>query len=570
MKKIIVMIFIILLVLITGNVKAEGQTTDDISKLEAEIKGLLKTVSPSILKVVTENHRKNFATGIAIDPSHVISNINVVKRPYKYVYIETVKGKRFAAKVVGKDTASSLILLKINENALTPIKHARTCEVGDWIALVGAFYNEFPSIYQGILSSESEEQLILNAPVVPGSSGGAAVNKKGELIGVIRGRVGFAVGPDYTFRDHSGEIHIEIPKSLHKDLCAAVPVVKVLDIYRDLKKYGKVRRGWLGVQMDFKDGKVQIVQVVKNSPAEKAGIRKGDFIKKINGKTIKDTGEVVKIVREFKPEQEVKMELTRENTPQSALVVIGEYGEGEPRIARAYSYSTSTGKRVEAPFPEFREALPVLENFVYQLEGNRILGVDATVLTPELAKEFNIGQEFGLMISRVYKNTAAQKAGFRPADIIVKVGNQPITNNTDLRRVLDELEDNEATVVELYRKGEMKKIKVVPDKREGFGIMFDRFRGKMKDINIRIDEEKSKEIEELARKEHQKLKQIQEKYLKEFEKIKQKELEKYKIQMENMIKEQEKMRKEVEKLKQELEKEKKEKEKQKEQTTTKI
>jgi serine protease Do len=572
MRKLIVMIFIIILVLITSSVKAEEQRTTDISKLEAEIKGILNRVSPSILKVVTENHRRNFATGIAIDPSHVISNINVVQRPYKYVYIETVKGKKITARVVGKDKGSSLILLKIDENTLTPIKQARGYEVGDWIALVGAFYQEFPCIYQGILSSESGEQLILNAPVVPGSAGGAAVNKKGELIGVIRGRVGFAVSPDYTFSDPSGQIHIEIPKSLHKDLCAAVPLVKVLDIYQDLKKFGKVRRGWLGVVMDFKDGKVHIANVVKNSPAEKAGIRKGDVIKKIDGETIKTTGEVVKIVREFKPEQKVKIELTRANTPQSTLVVIGEVEESHSDLDPAYEYSYSIGEPMDELFPEFREALPAAENFLYRLEGNRILGVDVTMITPELAKEFNVGGEFGLMISRVYKDTAAQKAGLRPADIIVKVGDQPIKSHPDLRRVLDELKDNEAVVVELYRKGEMKKFKVVPDKREAFGPIFDRFRDKMKEINVRIDEEKRRELEELAQKEQQNLKQIQEKYLKQLESIKQEEWEKYKIQMDKMIKEQEKMRKEVEKLKQELEKEKKEidKEEQKEQTATTI
>jgi serine protease Do len=569
MKKIIVMIFIILLVLITGNIKAEGQTTNDISKLEAEIKGILNTVSPSILKVVTENHRKNFATGIAISPNHVISNINIVKRPYKYVYVETVKGKKFAAKVVGKDSASSLILLKINENALTPIKYARAYEVGDWIALVGAFYKEFPSIYQGILSSESEEQLILNAPVVPGSSGGAAVNKKGELIGVIRGRVGFAVSPDYTFRDHSGEIRIEIPKNLHKDLCAAVPVVKVLDIYQDLKKFGKVRRGWLGVSMgEFKDGRIQITEVVKNSPADKAGIRKGDFIKKINGKTIKTTGDVVKIVREFKPEQKVKMELTRENKSQSALVVIGELKEGKRMAAWSYKFPSTRG--ADVPFPEYRQALPVLENFVYRIGGSRILGVEVAPLTPELAKEFSIEQGTGLMVTRVHKATTAEKAGLRPADIIVKVDNQRINNNNDLRKVLDELEDNKAVLVELYRKGEMKKIKVVPDKRQGFGFIFERFRDTMKDINIRMEEEEKKKIEEQARKEYEKLRQIRKKYLKEVEMIKQRELEKYKLQMQKMFKEQEKMRIEIEKLKQELEKEKKEKEKQKQQTATTI
>lgn len=559
MKKIIVMIFLILLVLFASNLKAKEQAASDISKLEAEIKGILNTVSPSILRVVTVNHKKNFATGIAIDPSHVVSNIKVVQRPYNLVYIETIKGQRYTARVIGKDTHSSLILLRINKNALIPIKHASSYEVGDWIALVGAFYQEFPSIYQGILSSASEEQVILNAPVVPGSSGGAVVNKKGELIGVIRGRVGFAFSPDYTFRDHTGEIHIEVPKSQHKDLCAAVPVMKVVDISRDLKKYGKVRRGWLGVSLDIIDGKVQVAKVVRNSPAEKADLRKGDIIKKINGKTVKNSREVVKVVRSFKPYQKVEFGLVRESKPKSVAVVIGESRERKPGKAHVYKYSTD--KPIAAPFPELRESLPVLENFVYQIGGNRTLGVDVTTLTPELAKEFKIGEGSGLMITRVYKDSAAEKVGFRPADIIVKIGNRLIKNNTDLRKVINELEDDETATVQLYRKGKIKKISVVPDKKKGFGFIFDRFRDKMKDINIQFEEGEKKLIEAEVRKEREQLHQIRDKYLREIEVIKKTEFEKYKIQIEKMLKEQEKMRKEMKKLKQKLEKEKKEKEK---------
>jgi serine protease Do len=552
MKKIIIMIFIILLVMISVHVKAKEHTASEIEKFEAEIKGILHTVSPSILKVVTENHRRNFATGIAIDPNHVVSNIKVVQRPYKYVYIETVKGRKYTAKLVGTDRNSSLILLKINEKALIPIKYAKDYEVGDWIALVGAFFKEFPSIYQGILSSSSDEQVILNAPVVPGSPGGAVVNKKGELIGVIRGRVGFAFSPDYTFRDHSGEIRIEIPKSQHKDLCAAVPAGKVVDISRDIKKYGEVKRGWLGVTLIYDKNQVKIARVIKNSPAEKASLRIGDIITKINGKIVKTSGEVIKLVRTLRPEQKIKMELIRENKPQSVFIAVDEYRTRPHKVPRTYSWNTYD---LDGTFPEYRDSLPKLQNYVYRLGDSRTLGVDVTALTPELAKELNIKEGAGLMVAKVYKKTAAEKAGFRPADIIVKVDDQPVRNNFDLKKVLEDLENNESVVVELYRKGEIKKIKVVPDKDAGFGLIFNRFRNKMHDI-IHIEEEEKKQIEVQTQRKRKELQLLQEEYLKDIEMVKRKEFEKYKIQMEKVFKEQEKMREEMKKLKKELEKEK--------------
>ncbi|UCH94158.1 MAG: PDZ domain-containing protein [Candidatus Aminicenantes bacterium] len=560
MKRLIVLIFIILLVFFATNVKA--QTDSDISKFESEVKQILKRISPSIFKVVAENHKKNFAAGIAIDNRHVVSNIKVIHRPYAGIYIETVNGKKFTARVVGKDKYSSLILLKIDKNVLTPIKHARAYEVGDWIALVGAFYKEFPSIYHGILSSALEDQLILNAPVTPGSSGGAVVNKKGELIGVIRGPIGFAFDSDYTFKDHSGEIHIEAPKSQHKDLCAAVPVEKVVDVTNDLIKYGKVRRGWLGVLMDLKDDKVEITNININSPAEKAGLRPKDVILKINGKPIDTTKEVVNLVRSFKPEQKVKIEVLRGKARESALVVIGELKEG--KTAWKYPFPSKSSK-IAATIPERLETLPRAETFVYHVGGQRKLGVEVMNLTPDLAKEFNIKEGTGLMISKVSKNTAAEKAGFRAGDVIVKAGNKPITKNSDLRNALNELQDDEAVVIEVYRKGKRQKIKVVPDKIEGFGVIFDKFRDKLKDFNIRIDEEKKEKIEEAVRRERQKLQETREKYLQEMEMIKKKELEKYKAEIEKMRQEQEKMRQEMEKLKQSLEKEKEKKEKE---TTT--
>lgn len=552
MRKLVIILFIILFLFFTLSVHANG--AGDLSTVETEVKKILKKTSPSIVKVVSRNHKIYYATGIAIDRNHVISNLLVVRYPYDTIYIKTVAGQKIPAKVIGKDKESSIILLKIDKAALTPIKRAATCEVGDWTALVGAFYNQFPAIAQGIVSSVSDEELILNAPAAPGSSGGAVVNKNGELIGVVRGRFAFASSPDYTYKDHSGEFVIQSSRSRSKDLCIAVPAAKVVRIAGDLKKYGKIKRGWLGVTIIPANGKVKVAQVIENSPAKRAGIRKGDVILAVDGKPIKKPAEVTKIVRSLKPGQKVKIECLRGKARESALVVIGELKDKK----KIWKFKFPPEKEIVVP--EMAGTLPGVENYVFQFVGSRKLGVDVMTLTPQLAKELDVKEGTGLMISKVYKGTAAEKAGLRPADIIVKAGDKTIEKDSDLRRALSTLKDEEAIAIRVYRKGKLKNIKVVPDKNKKFKVTWDRLQDKLKDIKIKIDEEsllKNEEMEQFL-KERKKLYEIQEKYGKEKELIRKKELEKYQKVIDKMREEQEKMREEMKKMKELLEEKKKE------------
>ena len=585
MRKIITLLLIFLVLFFTmGTLSAAD--ADTISQAEKDVKGVLNKVSPSIVKVVSENHKRYVATGIAIAPNHIISSLMVIRHPYKEIYIKTVKGDEYPAKVLGKDRHTSLILLEIEKKALTPIRQARGIEVGDWAALVGVFYRRFPSIYQGLVSSVSDEELILNAPVVPGSSGGAVVNKKGELIGAIRGRFGFTYSPDYIYKDHSAELFFRSPRSRNKDLCYAVPVPRVMAIADDLEKYGKIKRGWLGVSLVSRteENIPEVSRVSKNSPAEKAGIRKDDKILKIDGKSVKNHADVIKVVKSLKPGQKIKIELLRDNVKKSAIVVIGE--------AKGWQYKwdfySSPGKKLVV-IPEISGRLPEVENYVFQFSVSRTLGVDVMSVTPELADKFNVKEKSGLMISKVYKDTAADKAGFQAADIIVRAGGIKMEQITDLRRALNKMKDDESIATEIYRNGKLKKIKVVPD-RSGekiFGV-FDRVKDRLKDIRLKIDDENRLRFEEAERlqKERSKLYELREryakeaqliqerelkKYKKEIEKIKkarerqiddaavrkEKELKKYKEEMERMKKVQEELRKEVEKMRKLIEMEKK-------------
>jgi len=548
MKRLILILFILLILFFTTGVDLYSQSkpNPEIDKYEDKVKTILDAVSPSIIKVVAENHKKYVASGIAVDPSHVISTTYLIQFPHDSIYIETVKGERFPARIVGKDMESSILLLEVDQTSLIPIKKANSYNVGDWIALVGVFYNKFPAIYQGIVSSGTNEDIILNAPVVPGASGGAVINKKGEMVGIIRGRFGFSSIPDYIFRDHSSEISIQSYRNPEHNLCYAVPLSKVTRILGDLKKYGMVKRGWLGVLLDQDEDGVSISFITKNSPADKAGLLNDDRITLINGKTIRSAEDVASIIKSTKPNQKVTIEIMRGKIKKSLPVLIEEM-----RMEKLAA-SPPNMEFFNSEFPEIAGSLPRLENYVFRISNPRSLGIDVMLISPELAKEFNIKEGTGLMISKVFPGSSADKAGLRPSDVIVKAQNKPINDNSDLRNILNELEEKEPLTVEYYRKGQLKRVSLVPDPNRSFEDAFTQFKEKMEQVRKRIDVQR-KEMESRGSKE--------EKSEKDREKLRQIEMLKYKNEIEKMKKNQLKLIKEMEKLKKLLEEEKKQKSK---------
>lgn len=550
MRKLLTILFMLLLLFFAVS------AASPLVEKESAVKDVLKYVSPSIVKVVAENHKRYVASGIALAPDRVISSLRVIRQPYRKIYITTVTGDIYPARVLGKDGDTSLLLLDIGKKVLTPIPQAKSAEVGDWAGMVGVFYRKFPAIYQGIVSSVSDNELIINGPVTPGSPGGAVVNRKGELMGVIRGGFGYAFTPDYIYKDYSTEFTIRSSRNRQRDLCYSIPASKVKAYAVELEKYGKVRRGWLGATLAPHYGTEALIidSVSKGSPAETAGIRKGDKLLKIKGEPVRDGRDVVRLVKSLKPGQKVRIELLRGQKRESVIAVVGELKD---RLQ--WQFPTSPGRDLFM-IPERGESLPRLENFVFNLSGARTLGVEVVDITPELARKFNVKDGNGLMISRVYQDTAAHKAGFQPADIIVKIGDKAIRKNSDLRVILKELKNDEPLEVQVYRKGTLKTINVVPDMntKRFLGVM-DRVLEKMRAIQGSIDGESRMRVEEAEglRKTYtgkpRPVKEINTETaavtsVKEPESPKDIELKKYKEELERMKKEQEKLKKEMEKM----------------------
>ena len=514
---------------------------DGIADLENQVKGVLHKISPSLVKVVAEDGKKYVATGIAVDADYVLTSALITRSHYNKIYLETAKGESYPATLVGKDNQTGLTLLKLDKKVLTPVRAAGKTAVGDWVALVGVFYNQFPSIYQGIVSSVSSEDLILNAPVAPGSAGGAVVNRNGELIGVIRGSFTFAFSPDYTFRDYSGELVVRNARS-GENLCYAVPFEKVMIISDALKKYGRIRRGWLGVQVD---DTARVEAVSTGAPAEKAGLEKGDEIRTVDGETVQSAEDLVKSVRSLSPGGRIKIAILRNGKTRVLEAQIGELKGEDVLDTGISSHFPVSVLPPDLPFPpdapEFLERdrhFPQVENFVFQLTGSRQLGLDVVEITPELAEKFTVKEGRGLMISRILERSAAQKAGLRAGDIIVRANGNPIKTIDHLRSVLRALKDKEAVQVDFYRDGQVKKISVVPDKKEDqHWEEVDRVISRMKnwsvngkDVQEKLAVEKGRIKDELKKIESEKDKiitEVKKNYEEQIEKLK-KEIEKLK------------------------------------------
>lgn len=434
---------------------------DRITRFEEEIKNIKNSVAPSLVKVVAENHKKYVATGIAIDRDMVLTSTLVVARPFDQIYVRTIDGRRYDAEIMGKDTNHAIILLKIKEKAMIPMPRSDALEEGDWIALVGVFYNKFPSIFQGIVSTATDEEVILNAPVFPGASGGAVVNKKGRLVAVIRGQLRIAVEPDISIIDNRGELVLRSAKLRNKNLCYAVPIQKVLKITEQIKKYGHVKRGWLGIyiQSAGNGNKARIARVVQGSPAERAGLREGDTVVDIGGKRIGTPGDISRIIRSYHPGSKVSIKVFRNNDHKVIPVTLGSYPDrgnhdlGNIRI---------TVPRTPVIIPQPNGTLPRAKKFTIYRKGSKKMGIDVVEVTPGLAKKFDIREGYGLMISRVDEKSPAQKAGILEGDIIVRGNQTPLKTLTDIRRFLNNQKAGESVKITFYRDGKRRTVSVSP------------------------------------------------------------------------------------------------------------
>jgi len=472
-------------------------------------KTILKRVAPSIVKVVAENAKKYIATGVVTEKKYILTSSLIADHPHDKLYIETEKRRQLPVSIAGIDPESGVLLLKSDADLPPALKLADLPDTGDRVLLVGLFYNRFPAIFSGILSTVADDFLLVDAAVAPGAAGGAVVNLQGELVGIVRGLFSYSLSPEYTFRDHSAEILISSRQERENGaLCYAVPAGRLRWVSDQLKRFGRIRYGWLGLDLDGLTREVGMV--APGSPAQKAGIQAGDQLLEADGIALQSNEEIMRFIRSLEPEKQVRIKLLRQGKHLVKEAQITERPRPE-EFDRAFADANR-----DWPFDIPPDSLPPrVKKIQYFLTGTgAALGIDAIEITPELAQQFAIREGHGLMISRVYPDTASAKAGIKAGDIIVRLAGKEIASNDHLRLTLQGVPKKKPVVVELYRNRQVLKITLTPDEETDIErkiqVFQEKLGGQWTDIR-RINEENKKKYEDEIRRLREELEKLKKK-----------------------------------------------------------
>ena len=494
--------------LLTAWAEKTVKKSNEIYKFEKEVRSILKKASPSIVKVVAENDRKHVATGIVINKNLILSNIMITKYHYDTIYAVTRDKQKIPVKLLGKDKRTGLILLKHKSPNLKPIQMGKTAMTGDWILLVGAFYSKVPAVYTGIVSSSSQEELILNAPLPPGAVGSAVLNRDGNLVGVVRGKLRFSTNPSYSFKNEGGRITILSKHSKGENLCYAVPRKKVKSIVSQLLKYGKVKWGWLGVNIDYYKKKkgVLITSIIPNSPASRSNLKKGDVIVNINNQEINTMSELQRAIRQIIPGEKAKFIVSRDGKENIHHIKIGEMASFKKQLkSKTYFKYPKNSRKIQHYFEDYSRFPKLdIEKFKINITGTPKLGVIVKTLGERDARKFKVPENHGLLITELTKGGSAEKYGLKKWDVLIRSGKKEIKSKEDLLFILTKSKPHKKIPFTVSRNGNIETLYVVPKQN----ISFDKniLKRSLKDMalllseDFKFDEHSRSEFETLKRK----------------------------------------------------------------------
>jgi|TARA_B100001059_G_scaffold49554_1_gene42636 serine protease Do/serine protease DegQ len=352
-----------------------------------------------------KRNRSGLGSGVIINKNkgYIITNNHVIAKA-KDIKVKLQDGREFKATLVGSDPASDIAVIKIKAKKLKSLKFANSdkLRVGDFVVAIGNPFGIGQTVTSGIISAlgrsglgiEAYENFIqTDASINPGNSGGALVNLRGELVGINTAIIGS--------KGVSGSVGIGL----------AIPVNMALDITEQLLKYGKVKRGYLGVSaqdlttdlskafgINTYKGAI-ITRVTKGSPADKAGIKIGDVVTKINNENIENASSMRNKIGLLKINSSITMEINRKGKIISTKVKILE-----PKISKKNKIKIN----------------PRLQGIVFS----------------EIKKNMpEYGKVSGIKVLKISKDSKAYYIGIRKNDILLSINNIPVKKIKDLEIV---------------------------------------------------------------------------------------------------------------------------------------
>lgn len=452
--------------------------------LEGEIVKTVEKVSPAVVSISTERtvgvsqygggpfdeffrrffeqlpqprrefKQKGLGSGMIINKNgYILTNEHVIHQANKdSVRVTLTDGRTLKAEIVEKDVESDIAVLKIagDDLPVVTLGDSDNLKVGQWVIAIG---NPFgyalselnqryePTVTLGVISATGRamqaggttgevrtyaDLVQTDASINPGNSGGPLVNLHGEVIGI-----------NTAILSPSGVGSIGIG--------FAIPINKAKRILDSLVKYGKIEWPWIGIYMQpeltedlakkfgVKKG-VLVTEVIKSSPAEKAGIKAGDVIQKVNDKEVNSPLDLKNEILKREIGEKIKLTLIRKGKEITITLTTAKMPE---KIAQ-------TEKK------EIEEAL---------------LGITVQAITSDLREKYNISKgEQGVVITKVSPDGPAARVGIEAGDIIKEINRKKITNINDFKEAMQKVNPGEIILLRV-RHGFWTMYVTVPTKR---------------------------------------------------------------------------------------------------------
>ncbi len=370
---------------------------------------------------------QSLGSGFVISADGVIVTNNHVIEDADEITVSFPDGTSLEASLLGTDPQTDLALLKVESSDPLPFVNfgdSDTTRVGDWVLAIGNPFGYSGSVSAGIVSARNrninagryDDFIQTDAAINRGNSGGPLFNMDGEVVGVntaIISPTGGSIG-----------IGFSVPSNLAKRVVA------------QLQEFGATRRGWLGVRiqpvndemadalgMDDAVGAL-VAEVTEGGPAEAAGVEAGDVIIKFDGQDVEQMRDLPRIVADTPVEKTVRVVVFRKGKTQTLKAKIGLLDEGNLSVA---AHTPDQGETDEG------------DTAAVKLDA---LGMTLTSLTSDARAQFGIGDEVsGVLVSEVTPDSSAGEKGMRPGDVIVEVGQEPVTSPDEIEKRVTEASD---------------------------------------------------------------------------------------------------------------------------------
>ena len=338
--------------------------------------------------------------GYIVTNNHVVEDVDSIK-------VGFLDGTELDAEVIGRDPKTDVALIRVKtekELPALPLGDSDKVRPGEWVVAIGNPYGLAHTVTAGIVSATGrnlrsgpyDDFIQTDAAINPGNSGGPLLNLAGEVVGI-----------NTMINPQANTIGFSVPVNLAKE------------ILPQLRASGHVTRGWLGVQiqeispeiaekLSLKDKSGALVSSVDpKGPAAAAGVKRGDVIRKFNGKPVANMPELPRLVANVPPGQTVQLVVVRDGKEEAVEVKVGTLSDTQQQA------KADTG------------------------HGPSVYGLHAQNLTPEIAEQLGMEGTEGVVVTAVEPDSPAEEAGIRRGDVVLEVDRQPVGDAAEFRRRLD-------------------------------------------------------------------------------------------------------------------------------------